>query len=440
MQDRWGNPVSHGAACAVAALDEAITLLNSFQSDPVKTIDGALEEYPDFILGHLFKASLFATTVDRSHQHLVEQSVRAAEALADHANDRERSYLAAIRRWQQGDYEGATDAWGRIALEWPRDILAIQLAQLGDFYHGYSLMLRDRIARVMPHWNPNVPNYGFLLGMYAFGLEESGEYRRAEELGREAVERNSCDAWAVHAVAHVMEMEGRAEEGSAWLDSTGPGWAPASAFSYHNWWHKALFRLDLEDTDGALDLFDQRISGAGFGQALELVDGSSLLWRLKALGVDVGDRWAPLVKNWESRIDDRVYAFNDVHAAMAFAGAGREDLLDRLLVSIDKAAEQPGTNGMMSREIGRPGVRGMAAFGRGDYAAAVDHLLPVLPKANRFGGSHAQRDVFSWTVTEAATRAGQRRVAEGLVAERLSWKPDSPVNLNWAGRITSLID
>ena len=38
----------------------------------------------------------------------------------------------------------------------------------------------------------------------------------------------------------------------------------------------------------ALRLFDEKISAGGFGQALELLDGSSLLWRLSLLGHDVG--------------------------------------------------------------------------------------------------------------------------------------------------------
>ena len=37
-------------------------------------------------------------------------------------------------------------------------------------------MLRDRVARVLPHWNRDVPGYGFIEGMYAFGLEEAGDY------------------------------------------------------------------------------------------------------------------------------------------------------------------------------------------------------------------------------------------------------------------------
>ena len=55
-----------------------------------------------------------------------------------------------------------------------------------------------------------MPYYGYLLGMGAFGLEEVGEYAEAEKMGRRAVEIEPRDGWAVHAVAHVMQMQGAA--------------------------------------------------------------------------------------------------------------------------------------------------------------------------------------------------------------------------------------
>ena len=83
--------------------------------------------------------------------------------------------------------------------------------------------------------------------MYAFGLEETGDYARAEEVGRRAVELNARDAWASHAVAHVMEMQARLDEGISWLETTSRSWARDNGFAYHNHWHLALYHLDLGD-------------------------------------------------------------------------------------------------------------------------------------------------------------------------------------------------
>jgi hypothetical protein len=156
------------------------------------------------------------------------------------------------------------------------------------------------------------------------------------------------------------------------------------------------------------------------------------------LGHEVGNRWNDLADKWQTRIDHGYYAFNDVNAMMALVGAGRVEAQTRLIATAKRAAQGKDVNAMMSREVGVPGCEGLAAFGRGDYAQAIDLLLPVRGKANRFGGSHAQRDMFSWTLTEAAIRSGDRALAEAMVAERLSWKPDSPVNRAWAQRAEKL--
>ena len=58
-----------------------------------------------------------------------------------------------------------------------------------------------------------MPDYGKVLGMSAFALEECGAYEEAERRGRRAVEIDPTDIWATHAVAHVMEMTGRQRDG-----------------------------------------------------------------------------------------------------------------------------------------------------------------------------------------------------------------------------------
>ncbi len=436
--DKRGNPISHGSQQAIDALDQACDLLHAYQADPLAAVDRIIADHPDFAMAHAFRAGALATATDKAFEAELIKSVEAAEALASKANDRERMHIAAARAWLDGDWERAIERWGGASIAHPRDLLALQLAHVGDFFLGHSHMLRDRVARVLPHWNRDVPGYGFVEGMYAFGLEEAGDYAQAEARGREAIALNKQDGWAVHAVTHVLEMQGRAEEGAAFLADGANEWAPNSTFAFHLWWHQALFHLDADDAPAALQLFDEKISAAGFGQALELLDGSSLLWRLSLLGHDVGDRWDDVAEKWQTRIDDAHYAFNDVNAMMAFVGADKREAQKRQIETSKRAAAGSGTVAMMSREIGVPACEGLAAFGQGNYAQAIELLLPLRAKANRFGGSHAQRDMFSWTLTEAAIRVGNRALADALVAERLSWKPQSPVNRGWAMRAGKL--
>ena len=436
--DQHGNPVSFTHQPAIDALDQAFGLLHAYQADPLAAVDRILADHPDFLMAHAFRAGMLATATDKAFEPELVRSVQAAEALLPQANARERGHVAAARAWLDGDWERATEHWGRVSIAFPRDLAALQFAHVGDFFLGSSHLLRDRIARVLPHWHADVAGHGFVEGMYAFGLEEAGDYAQAEARGRAAVERNPQDGWAVHAVAHVMEMQGRATEGAAFLADTADGWSPNSLFAFHLWWHKALFHLDGGDADSALRLFDENIAAGGFGQALELLDGSSLLWRLSLLGCPVGERWNGLSERWATRVDDAYYAFNDVNAMLAFVGAGDRPAQSRQLDTARRAAAGTGTNALMSREIGVPACEGLIAFGRGDYALAIDRLLPLRAKANRFGGSHAQRDLFSWTLTEAAIRLGDRPLADAFVAERLSGKPASPINRAWAVRAQAL--
>ncbi|NNE85399.1 MAG: hypothetical protein HKN28_15645 [Alphaproteobacteria bacterium] len=125
---------------------------------------------------------------------------------------------------------------------------------------------------------------------------------------------------------------------------------------------------------------------------------------------------------------DGYYAFNDVHAVMAFVGDGREASVETILATMERRLDGGGTNAMMTADVGLPLARAIQAFGRGDYATTVDLILPVAEIAHRFGGSNAQRDVVHRTLVEAAIRAGQGNLARALVAERLSQKPDSLFN------------
>jgi len=432
--DRRGAPFSNGSPRAHETYESALAALNSYFGDPVALIDAALAEEPDFVGGLVLRAGAIAMAAQKEFEPELRKSVEAAEALAGTANARERGHVAAARAWLDGDFAGATERWGAVAIEYPRDLLAVQLAHLGDFYNGNSLMLRDRIARVFPAWDKTVPGFGYVLGMHAFGLEEMGEYPRAEKNGYEALALEARDPWSVHALAHVYEMQARLAEGIQLMLTRKADWALDNAFAFHNWWHLGLYFLDVGDTERVLDIYDTRIRPKPSTLALEMVDASAMLWRLHILGVDVGGRFAPLAEAWAPMIDDGYYAFNDCHAAMAFVGAGRIADAERVVAALARAAAGRGTNARMAGDVGLPLAKGLVAFGRRDYGAAVDAILPIRAVAARFGGSHAQRDLLSLTAIEAALRGGRETLARALVAERLTTKPHSPLALRFAAR------
>jgi hypothetical protein len=333
----------------------------------------------------------------------------------------------------QRRFDRAVALYGDIAIEYPRDLVALQTAHVCDFYLGDSLMLRDRPAQLLPHWNAEVPGYGYLLGMYAFGLEETANYSRAEDVGRHALDLNARDPWAVHAVQHVFEMQGRVHDGIEWLTATSPNWAD-SALAFHNWWHLALHHLELEDMAAALDLYDRVVHPKESVVALELVDASQLLWRIALRGIDVGARWQELADCWAKPAEGGFYAFNDVHALMAYAQAGREQPTRQLLATLAARAGDADPNGVTTRDIGLPLARAIVALAEGRHAEAVSLLLPIRSRSNRIGGSHAQRDLVQLTCIEAALRGGNGRLARALASERTEQKPASPFNWRLTAR------
>ncbi len=438
LNDSRGCPVSSRSPVALAHYEQALELSVGYRLDPLTAIQAALETDPGFAMGHCLRAGLMIMATDRMVLPLLTESIEAVERLGRRANDRERAHAAAARSWLHGDFAGAVRRYGDILLDYPRDLLALQVAHVGDFYTGASTMLRDRVAQVLPEWDSSVPGYSYVLGMYAFGLEETALYSRAEDIGRRALEINPWDAWSVHAVAHVMEMQGRLRDGIDFLSSREQDWSENNALAYHNWWHLALFHLDAGSVAQVLDLFDRRIRPMPSEVPLEMIDASAMLWRLELRGIDVGRRWQAIASCWEPFMDHAFYAFNDVHAVMAFAGAKRFDLAQQTLAAMEQKASGSDTNAMMTRDVGIPVASALVSFASGNYAEVAQRLMPVRTIASRFGGSHAQRDLIHLTLVEAALRSGQAKLARALVAERTQIKPTSPFNWQLTARVMEL--
>jgi len=441
LHDTRGLAVSTRSRTALDRYDAAVELLNGYYIDFVAAIDEALAEDPDFVMGHCFKAAVYAGCNEATVLPELRRSVEAAEALAGRANDRERAHIAAARAWMEGNLERSAALYGRITQEHPRDILALQIGYQADFFLGESRMLRDRVAQVLPHWDEGVPGYGYVLGMHAFGLEQMNLYGRAEEAGLRALSLNHRDPWAIHAVAHVLEMQGRVDDGVAFLNARRADWSDNNALALHNWWHLALYHLEQGETERVLALYDAHVRPNPASTALELVDAAAMLWRLHLRGVDVGGRWGAVADGWERAACDGFYAFNDVHAMMALVADGRTAAADRVLAVQEATARRDqGTAAMSAREVGVPVCRALRAFGRGDYRTAADLLYAVRTRAHRFGGSHAQRDIIDLTLAEAAIRGGDAPLARALVAERNDLKPHSPANCTLTARAVAMAD
>ncbi|HTL00504.1 MAG TPA: tetratricopeptide repeat protein [Pseudomonadales bacterium] len=428
MNDARGTPVSCSNPAQLEGYEASLRSYQNYVGDPIAKIDAVLTEHEDFVLGHVFRSAVLMTSGERRVVADADRSLRRAETLAGSANDREKGLIRATRLLVNGDWHAACAAYDAVLAEHPRDIFALQTAHLFDFYRGDALNLRNRVARVLSRWDVGVPAYSYLLGMHAFGLEECNQYAEAESAGRRALELEPRDGWAVHAVTHVMEMTGRIDDGIAWLEGRRDDWAPDNGFAFHNFWHLALYRLDRQEYDAVLALYDSSVYPRPLDLCVVLVDATSLLWRLNLEGVSLGARPDRLADVWRNRSREErgYYAFNDVHAVMAFCLANERDEARDLIAHLEQTApEIRGSNGNMTRNVGLPLAKAMLAFADGDYAATIELALPVRDRASAFGGSHAQRDVITLTLIEAALRSNRHSLARHLIAERTTLKPAS---------------
>lgn len=390
----------------------------------MKHLARALTDSPGFVMAHLLKAYMIGVGTDPPTQAMARAALADARDLP--ADPREQAHRAAAEALLAGYTRAAGRILEDIAIEHPHDLVALQAGQLVDFLTGDARMLRDRIARAAPVWSEGMANHHALLAMHAFGLGETGDYARAEAAGRRAIELEPRNGWAQHAVAHVCEMQDRRADGVGWMRGNPAAWSGDSFFIIHNAWHLALFHLGLDQIDEVLALYDGPIYGDRSAMPFDMDDAAALLWRLKLRGLDVGDRWTALADAYAAQPRGQS-AFDDVHAVMAFIGAGRDAAADAALAAMTAAQAPEGDNvvdnAAVTRDVGLPVARALVAYGRGRDAKAVDLLRDVRNGAARFGGSHAQRDVLDLTLIAAARRDGQTALERALLAERAGGLP-----------------
>ncbi|HEY1639376.1 MAG TPA: tetratricopeptide repeat protein [Streptosporangiaceae bacterium] len=419
LTDRWGVGVRGATEPGIAALDDGVECLLALAGDPAGLAEQAVAAAPDMALARIYQAylSLYGTTPEG----VAEAARIVSEIEPPPAGSREAAHLLAARAWSAGDWTAATRALERALVLNPRDALALKVAQDLYFFLGSRLDLRDVAARVLPAWPQDQPGWGYVQGIYAFGLEENADYRQAQTRAEAALAANPRDVWSVHALAHVYEMEGSQRAGIDFMAATLPNWRD-SYFAVHNWWHRALFGLELGEIDEVLALYDSQVRARPSREWLDIVDAAALLWRLALYGADVRDRATRLADDIDPLLDAApVYIFNDWHAVMALGLAGRHDHAEHVVAASRRLVA--GTNRAAAELAGLTLLEGFSAFAAGRPADTLEKLIDIRQIANVVGGSHAQRDVIDLTLLAAAARAGESRLARALAREREARKP-----------------
>ena len=405
---------------AAEHIDRAVTDYLDYGTGASGQVKAALDADRDFALAHCLRGYLLLMLENKAVLPKVQQALDQIRPHLEDLTKRERLHAAALAAWAAGDIMKACVHWERVLVDNPRDLLALKLHHTLSFYAGRSQVMRSVVAGVLGEWDGDVPGYGCVQGMYAYALEECGAYEDAERWGREAVERNPGDLWAIHSVAHVLEMQGRSAEGVKWLDRTPEQWAKKNPFKAHVWWHAALFQMAQGKYDRALSLYDRELCSVNSETYVDVSNQAALLKRLQMSGVDVGERWQALAEHSRMRIHDHMLPFRDAHFCLALAANGDFAVARRHIESMAEFAGQGQEwRAAVTRNILLPLCEGIIAYEEGNYGEASDLLWAVRNEIVSIGGSHAQRDLFAQIVCDAALRAHNLPLARSLLSERV---------------------
>jgi hypothetical protein len=421
--DSLGNALTLDDTAGLPLVDDFVMGFISTEARAVNLLVLAPTDASPIVQAYCATLHLFAES--REAVANARPFLEKARAGAARAMPREQRYIAAIEAWANGDIARAIALHAEQAREHPRDLVSVKLGQYHCFNTGDCPgMLRLALAVL-----PSAADVPYVHGMTAFGYEQCHLMREAEASARHAIAMCRKEPWAHHALAHVMLTEGRLAEGLAFMHSVSDTWTGLNSFMVtHNWWHVALFLIDLGRDAEALAVYDEHAWGVVKDYSQDQIGAVSLLARLELAGIDVGARWNDVAGYLLQRQADHVLPFLDLQYLYGLARAARPEA-DTLLRNIEAFAPgaPPSTRAAWQR-VCVPAAHGLVAHARGDFAGAIEGLGVALPRLIEIGGSHAQRDLFEQVYLDAMVRTGTEATlagAQGILQQQRNGQPES---------------
>ncbi|HMN71397.1 MAG TPA: tetratricopeptide repeat protein [Rhodoblastus sp.] len=418
--DRYSGAHSTDSAAAVAAFETAIWNVLSHRPAGAQALAEALTHDPGMAAAHALRG--FAGVMLARRETVAAAAgdlARAREAIAAKpCSAGERVLVVALEHAAAGRLRAAAACLEDHVARTPHDLLALKLAHSLRFMGGDPAGMRACTELATRHWTSDRLGYGFVLGCHAFALEETGDLRQAEKLARRALDAEPADAWGLHALGHVLEMQGRAEEGVELIERRRGDWTRCNNFAFHMAWHLALFHMARGRAERALDLYDREVRPSRTDDFRDVANAVSLLWRLRQEGVDVGDRWDELAGIARRRLDDTTLIFASLHHLLTLIAVGDRTNAARAVAEIAACAQSAATDqSAVARGVGLDLARAIHSLGASRRTRpGIERLACSLTP---LGGSRAQRDVFTRTLALIAAQSGERRQVERVLAARM---------------------
>lgn len=416
LNDIQGLPVTTSSPAAISAINRFVDQALGYGKEAERVLIQGNAADRECGLIHAYSAAYYLSQESAAFRRRAYLHIQAAERHISDVTRREQLYIKAIAAWAEGSIHRAIALHEQLADGYPMDLISVQQGQYHYFYQGKFESLLKIGEKVMPFHCQN----HYLYGMIAFALEQCDRLAEAEALGRQAVALNRSDVWAQHAVAHVLETEKRVEEGIEWLESLADTWETCNSMLYtHNWWHLALYYLQLGNFEKVLSLYDNRVWGRASKESpKDQVGAISTLLRLDLQGVDAESRWHELSQYLRPRMHEHTLPFQDLHYIYALARAGQTTLATEMLQSMQEYAQTiSATQRQVWMEVTIPVAQGLMAYADGDWLSTLKALEPQLPNLQMLGGSHTQRALFQEVYANAVNRCQERRRTTAIASQ-----------------------
>lgn len=417
MFEIYNSSHSIDDADALAFFDEAVVALARHRPGVLTMLDSALARCPDFIAAHVVKGFANLFLAYREYHEDAEHCLAHAQVILDKIKPKklEICLVTALRHGVDGHFLKAADVLEEGLREEPINFLMLKLSYGLRFMAGDPVGMLRLTSSVLPKWSPSTPAAGYFFGCHAFALEEAGHYRDAERCGLRALSLAPDDAWGLHALCHVQEMEGRIDEGIAQIETSRKTWQGCNNFRFHVAWHLALFYIEAGRFDDALTIYDREIRAIHSDDYRDFANASSLLKRLQHNGVDVGHRWNELAVIAIRRADETSLMFASLHQLMALLSCGLADDARLSLVAWQQQASRGATD--QSDVASHVGIL-LFKILMGEVKTDAPSFEKAARELSAIGGSFAQRDVFLREVIRCALGAGHQQAVQKILALR----------------------
>ncbi|KTD22317.1 Uncharacterised protein [Legionella lansingensis] len=381
----------------------------------------AAQQNPDNLLLQTYAAMFYLYAQEHAATHIAANYLLQAEKAFRRANLREKLTYQAAQAWLRLDYEAALTLFAGIIALYPRDTLALKLAEWLYYCTGQAYQAKHFLALCQLCAKENMDD-PYFLSIYSFALELCGQYEEAKAMAEQAIAKERVTPWAHHTLAHVYLFRSDIEGGIRTLQELKDTWETIlPLLKAHNSWHFALFHLANRDETKTIEFFP-KIFDTLPDTIGEQLDAISLLWRMDMAGLPQDKLFNTIASHLGRHPFEQYVAFNNAHFIYCLARIGDTKGVKQLLKTVSTYVETspPGSYRDLWKNVALPMFQGISAFVQENYHEACKLMGPVIEQCYQLGGSDAQDELYTQTYLLSLLKSQQRNKAKAFFSKCLS--------------------